>query len=99
MAQYEYMTEKKYQSLGEIMTIKQACDLWWNSVNIRYKDKTFICYKYRNGYDGIEDIMDEFDITKKEALNMLIKLNDDYWDDSDGYPIIYARFTNDEEEN
>lgn len=79
---YEYMTDKKWNSLGETMTLKNAMDLWWNSIRVRTPNKEVItCYKC---YDGDYEIMGNL------KLNAKITLDDEYNEDADGYPIIFA---------
>lgn len=83
--EYLTLTYEKEKSLGQIMTLKEALDLYWNSVRIKIGDKEHICYLR---YDGIY----ELDGLSEEYLNHRICLNDEYSEDADGYPIIYATF-------
>ena len=81
---YEYMTDEKWDSLGETMTLKEACDLGWNSIRVRVKgrkdDRTRCCYLCNDGYYELDGLTKE----------LLITLDDGYDDDSDGYPIVFA---------
>lgn len=78
---FEEINEKKIDSLGKTMTLKEAMDLWWNSVRIDggvyYKN----CYINYGKYD-----------CPRELLNKMVKLNEEYDYDNDGYPIIYGEF-------
>lgn len=78
---YKSMSKAKWASLGETMTLKDALDLWWNSVRIDGE----IYYKTHTGnYETPEDDIPE------ELLNRKITLWNEYDNDSDGYPIVYA---------
>lgn len=78
---YKSMSKAKWASLGETMTLKDALDLWWNSVRIDGE----IYYKtYIGNYETPEDDIPE------ELLNRKITLWNEYDNDSDGYPIVYA---------
>jgi len=81
---YEYMTAEKWTSLGDTMTLQEACDLGWNSIRVRVKGKkdnrTRCCYLCNDGDYELDGL------TKK----LLITLDDEYDEDADGYPIVYA---------
>lgn len=77
---YEYMTNEKWDSLGETMTLQEACDLGWNSIRVRTRGNTKCCYRCDDG-DYVLD-----GLTKETV----IKLDDEYDDDGDGYPIVFA---------
>ena len=84
MALYESITDDKRESLGCTMTVADACKLLWNSV--RNNNGKEIAY-----YDPISDkfTVDNCD-NPDEFLQKKIKLDDDYSEDGDGYPIIYG---------
>lgn len=87
--------DEKYWSCNETMTVKEALDLWWNSVRIRVPNKkgkgttTYICYKC--AYTG-KDGPYELDGLPKSVLNKMIALDDEYDEDGDGYPFVGAEF-------
>lgn len=91
---YEFMTEKKWDSLGETITIKQALDMWWNSVRVRtpngMEKHTFTVYKCYDGEYDLSDMADVLEISEKDILKCKITLDDEYDEDSDGYPIVFA---------
>lgn len=83
---YEYMTREKWNSLGQTMTLKEACDLGWNSVRVRTKgreddySRVRLCYRCNDGDYELDEL----------PKKLLITLDDEYDEDSDGYPIIFA---------
>ena len=82
---YEVMTDDKWDSLGETMPLRDVLDMGWNSVRV---DNEYCCNKCCDGsyeLDGLEE----------SALNRMITLADEYDEDGDGYPIVYARFEDD----
>ena len=84
MALYESITDDKRESLGKTMTVAEACKLLWNSVRNNNGDE--IAY-----YDPISD---KFTVDNcndpDEFLKKKIKLDDEYSEDGDDYPIIYG---------
>lgn len=76
-------------SLGERMTLRELLDCWWNSVRIEGN----CCYKNAYYEDGEYELgnLDESD------LDRIVKVDEDYNFDGDGYPIVYARFVEEEE--
>lgn len=95
MTVYEKITSEKEASFGKTMTVKEACDLWWNSVRIQ-SDEEIIVWKNidDNSYScNIYDEYDEDDSEElKELLNKEITLESDYYYDEDGYPVVDAVF-------
>ena len=87
---YKYMTDAKWSSLGETMTLKKALDKWWNSIRIKVNDNITINYKCYDGEYDIYELADELELDEDEVLKLQITLNDEYDDDGDGYPIVYA---------
>lgn len=91
---YEFMTAKKMDSLGETMTIKKALDMWWNSVRVRtpkgMEPHTFIMYKCDDGEYDLADMADVLEISEEDILKCKITLDEQYDEDSDGYPIVFA---------
>ena len=91
---YERMTDKKWDSLGKILTVKQALDLWWNSVRIRIytngSHENAITYKCDDGEYEVSELADLLDISEEEALKTKIILDESYFEDSDDNPIVYA---------
>lgn len=81
---YSEVSWSKFNSLGQTMTLKDALDLWWNSVRIG--DKGYF-KSFENSYEDFEG--NELD---DNLLNRKIKLNDEFDEDSDGYPIVSAIF-------
>lgn len=83
--EYTELTYEKENSLGQTMPLKEALDLYWNSVRIKENGKEHICYLRFDGtyvLDGLPE----------ESLNRYVRLNDEYSEDGDGYPIVYATF-------
>ena len=93
MTVYEKITSEKEASFGKTMTVKEACDLWWNSVKIQ-SDEEIIVWKNidDNSYScNIYDEYDEDDSEElKELLNDEITLVSYYYED--GYPVVDAVF-------
>lgn len=88
---YELITKKKWDSLGQTMTLKQALDLWWNSVRFEINGKNYICYKTCDyDYDLLHDLCEDLGMTEKQVLALEITLDDWYNFDADDYPIIYG---------
>ena len=81
---YEELTDEKWDSLGETMTLKEACDLGWNSIRVRVRgrrdNRTRCCYLCNDGYYELDGLTKE----------LMITLDDQYDDDADGYPIVFA---------
>lgn len=87
---YILLTDAKKDSLGKIMKLRDLLDLWWNSVRIDGN----ICYK--NSYE--EDDKYELDNLAKTDLDRKVLVKN-WWDeDGDGYPIVYASFIDEKEE-
>ena len=76
------------------MTIKQALDIWWNSIRVRMpkgvEPHKFIIYKCSNGEYNLDDMEDVLEINEEDLLKCTITLDDNYDNDSDGYPIAFA---------
>ena len=96
---YEYMTGKKWDSLGQTLTLKRALNLWWNS--IRFKTKKYgklLAYKSYDGeyvfmtYVGSEELEDE---EVEALLKSKIELDNDYYEDADGYPVVDGNLVED----
>ena len=81
---YSEVSWSKFNSLGQTMTLKDALDLWWNSVRI---DGKGYFKSFENSYEDFEG--NELD---DNLLNRKIKLDDEFDEDSDGYPIVGAIF-------
>lgn len=81
---YSEVSWSKFNSLGQTMTLKDALDLWWNSVRI---DGKGYFKSFENSYEDFEG--NELD---GNLLNRKIRLNDEFDEDSDGYPIVGAVF-------
>ena len=87
MTVYEKITSEKEASFGKTMTVKEACDLWWNSVRIQSDEKIIVWKNIDdNSYScNIYDDYDEDDSEElKELLNKEITLESDYYYDEDG---------------
>ena len=93
MTVYEKITSEKEASLGKTMTVKEACDLWWNSVRIQSNveiivwkdidDNSYTCNIYDECYEDDSEVL-------KELLNDEITLVSYYYED--GYPVVDAVF-------
>lgn len=91
---YKYMTDAKWDTLGEIMSVKKALDVWWNSIRIRFdtteKQGVACIYKCHDGSYEISDLKEAFGWSDKQVLEHWIHINDQYDEDADGYPIVFA---------
>jgi len=91
---YEYMTDAKWDTLGEIVSIKKALDVWWNSIRVRYniegKQGVACIYKCSDGYYEISNLKDLFSWSDKQTLDHWIHIDKQYDEDADGYPIAFA---------
>lgn len=81
--------DDKTWTLGEQMTLRELLDCWWNSVRIAGNS----CYK--NAY--YEDSEYELGDLDESDLDRVVEVDDDYDYDADGYPIVYARFVEEED--
>lgn len=92
---YRAITDAKWDSLGETLTVKKALDLWWNSIRVRMpngKDyHRFLIYKCYDGEYVLDDMAEALGISEEEVLKLNITLDEDYDEDSDGYPIAFAK--------
>lgn len=54
---YRILDDGKRSTLGKTMTLKQACDFWWDSVKVKGKDGNLhICFREVDGdyqFDGL----------------------------------------------
>jgi hypothetical protein len=89
---YKWVTEAKWDSLGETMTVKKALDLWWNSIRVRIPEesKTVCIYKCYDGEYETSQLEQTLKCSDVEASKLLIKLDNSYDEDADGYPIVFA---------
>lgn len=79
-----YDLEIKEWSIGNPnITLKEALDCWWNSIRIEGN----ICYKNAYTCDPIYELDG---LTKKDLKRKIWIFN--RGEDSDGYPIAYAKF-------
>ena len=91
----DIMTTDKQYSLGNTMTVKEACDLGWNKIEIIDAD-IISCWK--NFYAGIEcDYTlgvgwENYAKTREDFLANRITLADYYDTDDNGCPIVNASF-------
>lgn len=85
------VTEEKRRCLGEIMTIKDLLDLGWNSVRLRWKNDnipTATLYKdHEDEYDLDDDIHNPL---QEKVLDVVVKVEEYYDEDSDGFPIVFC---------
>ena len=87
---------EKEKSLGQTMTLAEACEFGWNSVRVWGTD--IIAF-----YDPSDDKVyvdfdeDDFNGTYEELLQKKIKLDDNWQEDEDGYPIVYGEFVEEDE--
>lgn len=84
---YTYLSPEKINSLGQIMTVKEALDLWWNSVRIIYKKQQLILYKTFEGDYELDEEMTPYGVN---ILNCKIKISRRPFYDLDGYPYVLA---------
>ena len=83
---YECLTNDKYDSLGKEMTVREALDLWWNSIRIRTADGILCCYKRHDG---------SYELNERDILDKRILLDGEWLEDGDGYPIVFATLLED----
>ena len=95
-APYQWMTDEKWGSLGETMTIKEALDLWWNCIHVRLPngDRAYI-YKCSDGWYEIDSLLSSSYIKKlkldvKKVLALKITLDNEYDEDDEENPIVSA---------
>lgn len=101
---YMEMTEAKYDSLGQTMKLKDLLDLWWNSVRVRVYEVNnpklyteIVAFKTESGkyyFDGAT-IGESVDAA---VLDMLVEVDDEYTEDGDWFPIVYATAKKNQEE-
>lgn len=95
---YRWMTQAKWDSMGCTMTVKQALNKWWNSIRVRVPGQGSACiYKCHDGWYEIDNLARKLKITQEEALKLKITLDDEYQEDDDDNPIIYATLAETEE--
>lgn len=85
------VTEEKRRCLGETMTIKDLLDLGWNSVRLRWKDEnipTAILYKDHEGEYSLDDKI--HNPLQEKVLDVVVKVDECYDEDSDGFPIVFC---------
>jgi len=93
---YEKITATKWDSLGSTMKLSKALNMGWNSVRFTINGHGWLCYRCCDGtYDLLKagrgpDLLEFFRITEKQALSLDITVDDDYFEDSDGYPCVFA---------
>ncbi len=87
---YRWMTDAKYQTLGTTTTLKKALDKWWNAIYITFPEKITVSYKCADGEYDIYELADALDLTEAETLKVKITISDEWDEDSDGNPVVYA---------
>ena len=92
---YRWMTQAKYDSLGERMTLKRALDKWWNAIYITFPDRFTISYKCSDGTYEVSELADELGLTEDEVLEVKIDISGEWDEDGDGYPVVYAELAED----
>lgn len=84
MESFESISDLKLKSLGQIMTVADACKLMWNSVRV-YGTEGIAYYSPRDN----QLVVDGCD-KPKDFLKMKIQLDDSWQEDNDGFPIVYG---------
>ena len=85
------VTEGKKKCLGETMTVKDLLDLGWNSVRLRWANDnipTALLYKDCDDEYCLDD--ETHNPLQEKALNVVVKVEDHYEEDTDGFPIVYC---------
>lgn len=79
------VTDQMLKSLGWKMTVRDACTCGWNSVRV-YGEDGIAFYSSRDN----TFIVDCYDGSDDEFLDMEVQLDDFWQEDEDGYPIVYG---------
>lgn len=100
---YMEMSQEKWDSLGQTVKLKDLLDIWWNSVRVRVYEVNrpklyteIMAYKTESGkyrFDGMT-----IDESTADILDMLVEVDDEYMEDGDGFPIVYATVKKNQEE-
>lgn len=84
MESFECISDLKLKSLGQTMTVADACKLLWNSVRV-YGTEGIAYYSPKDN----ELVVDNCE-TPEDFLKMKIQLDDFWQEDADGFPIVYG---------
>lgn len=95
---YSFLSRKKVESLDTCnMTVKEVLDLWWNSLRIKFeKDgekREAILYKT---YTGEYEVDEDINPYGKSILDKKVCVDDEYFEDADGFPCVYGELVEDE---
>ena len=85
------VTEEKRSCLGETMTVKELLDLGWNSVRLRWANDdipTALLWKDCEDEYSLDD--ETHNPLQEKVLNVVVKVEDHYEEDADGFPIVYC---------
>jgi len=85
------ITNTMWKSLGQKMTVRDACKCGWNSVRVpygEYADEAIAYYDEADGTFGVDGYLCGPD---EELLDMEVELEDHWDEDEDGYPIVYTK--------
>ena len=79
---------EKEKSLGQTMTLDEACEFGTDIIAFYdpSDDKVYVDFDE-----------DDFNGTYEELLQKKIKLDDNWQEDEDGYPIVYGEFVEEDE--
>lgn len=91
--------DSKIWVLGEVLTLKEVLDQWWNSVrcyDIEVGERNLCCYKTAYTCDPAYVDFEGNPVSKK-LLKTYVRVDDEYDEDSDGYPIVRVRLATPEE--
>lgn len=87
---YTEVTPEKEESLDKDITVKELLDMWWNSVRVSGDDIEDEILLYKDSKDGSYELDEEHNPYGEKILDMVVHTNDEWSEDADGYPIIYA---------
>lgn len=87
---YTEVTPEKEESLDKDITVRELLDMWWNSVRVSGDDIEDEILLYKDSKDGSYELDEEHNPYGEKILDMVVHTNDEWSEDADGYPIIYA---------
>lgn len=87
---YIDVTEEKEDSLNSNITVRELLDMWWNSVRVSGGKIKGVALLYKDCYDGSYELDKDRNPYGEDILDMMVHTSDEWRDDGDGFPIIYA---------
>jgi len=96
---YTDITDEKENSIDTDITVKELLDMWWNSVRIKGGKIKGTAILYKDCKDGSYELDKDNNPYGEAILDMVVHTKDEWDDDGDGYPIIYATIEGDKKES